>query len=370
MLRNVRLALMAFVILAVAPAIRAAAMPARQAETPAAIAAEPLSEAGRHAIFMPAVRKARVDAIYWGASMGGVPWNMARLTAWESTVANGKGVSVVHWWHDWGNGDGSAHAFEAKVLDAVRMHGSIPMITWNPRGGPDPARWRLAAIINGTHDAYIRQYATAVKNWGYPIFIRLMHEMNGDWNYEWQELQNGNRRGEYVPAYRHVVDIFRAVGANNVSFVWCPNIVEPTSDWPSLASLYPGDGYVDWTALDGYNWGATQRWGWWSFDRLFNYSYNVILKLAPSKPVMIAEFGTVEVGGDKAAWIADALGTQLPGRYPRVRAAIYANYDGDGAMDWYIETSQASINAWKAQITGSYYLRNGYGSTTGKPPVP
>ena len=47
--------------------------------------------------------------------------------------------------------------------------------------------------------------------------------MNGNW-FAWMEGVNGNQPGEYVAAWRHVHDIFTAVGATNVSWVWCPNV--------------------------------------------------------------------------------------------------------------------------------------------------
>ena len=65
-----------------------------------------------------------------------------------------------------------------------------------------------------------------------------------------------------MQAWKHIVDIFRSVGANNVSYVWCPNFIYPsTTTWPTYASLYPGDSYVDWTCLDGYNWGTNKKEG-------------------------------------------------------------------------------------------------------------
>ena len=76
--------------------------------------------------------------------------------------------------------------------------------------------------------------------------------MNGWWR-PWSEQANGNHPGEFVAAWRHVVDIFRAQGATNVTWVWCPNIVGPKSQ---LTGLYPGDNYTDWVCMDGYNWGT------------------------------------------------------------------------------------------------------------------
>ncbi len=81
--------------------------------------------------------------------------------------------------------------------------------------------------------------------------MRFNWEMNGRW-FPWSEGVNGNKSGEYVTAWRHVHDIFTAVGANKVTWVWCPNI-DPNRIFLDLASQYPGDEYVDWTCLDGYN---------------------------------------------------------------------------------------------------------------------
>ena len=257
--------------------------------------------------------------IYWGVNMSGLPEDIGKLSTWESNVA-GKGASIAHWGQFWDSNDGGYKPWPSLYIDGVRNHGSIPMISWTPEGGTDPTRWQLRKIIDGVHDAYIRQFATDAKKWGFPFFLRIMHEMNGAWGWPWQEDSNGNKRGEFVPAWRHIIDIFRSVGVTNASFVWCPNVDWNGSPNPSYASLYPGDSYVDWICLDGYNWGTTRSWGWDTFDEVFNWSYNEIVKVAPSKPVMLGEFGSVEQGGSKAAWLTDALTVQIPSKYTKVRA--------------------------------------------------
>jgi beta-mannanase len=298
--------------------------------------------------------------------MQGAPWDLNKLSAWERDVT-GKAVSIINWGHFWDNGSGGYRAWSNGTINNARGHGSIPMISWTPEGG-DNSRWQLGDIIRGDHDAYIRQFATDAKTWGHPFFLRIMHEMNGSWGYPWQETQNGNQRGEFVQAWRRIVDIFNSVGAGNASFVWCPNIDYPSTTNPSFASLYPGDAYVDWTCLDGYNWGSARSSGWQSFDQVYSYSYNEILKFAPSKPMMIGEFGSVEQGApagqSKATWFTDALSTQLPQRYPQIRAAVYFNWPFDG-VDWRIETSAAAQDAWRAGIASPYYLANQFGSISG-----
>jgi beta-mannanase len=258
-------------------------------------------------------------SIYWGVNMQGVPWDLTKLSNWERDVA-GKAVSIVHWGHTWEN-NGSYRNWSSSPANNARSHGSIPMISWTPEGA-DNTRYQLGDIIRGDHDAYIRRFATDAKAWGQPFFLRIMHEMNGAWGYPWQEDVNGNKRGEFVQAWRHIIDVFRAVGTTNASYVWCPNIEFPNSPNPTYASLYPGDSYVDWSCLDGYNWGTARSTGWQTFDQVFSYSYNEVLKVAPSKPMMLGEFGSVEQGGSKANWFTDTLKTQLPGKYNRIRAAV------------------------------------------------
>ncbi len=306
-------------------------------------------------------------SIYWGVNMSGVPWDPNVLSAWERDVT-GKAVSIINWGHFWGNSSGAYQNWSNGTINSARSHGAIPMISWTPEGGPAD-KWQLGDIINGTHDAYIRQFATDAKSWGFPFFLRIMHEMNGSWGYNWQETQNGNQRGQFVQAWRHIVDIFRQVGVSNASYVWCPNIDYPNTTNPSFASLYPGDSYVDWTCLDGYNWGSNRSSGWQSFDQVYSYSYNEILKIAPAKPMMIGEFGSVEQGGSKASWFTDALSTQIPGKYKSIKAAVYFNWQFDG-VDWRVETSTAARDAWRKGIASSYYAADRFGSITGKIAVP
>ena len=97
---------------------------------------------------------------------------------------------------------------------------------------------------------YLRQYASEAKAWGHPFFLRFASEMNGSW-VSWSERHSGNSAGQFVQAWRHVHDIFTSVGATNVTWVWCPN-TENAYTTP-LEDLYPGNAYVDWAGIDGYN---------------------------------------------------------------------------------------------------------------------
>lgn len=307
-------------------------------------------------------------SVYWGALIDGVPSDLTKLDTFEQGV--GKPVSIVHWGQPWKD-NGGYLPFEPELAEAVRARGSIPMINWGSwalGGGIDQPAFSLAAIARGDHDGHIRQWAAAAKAWGHPLFLRFDHEMNLRWQFSWQEQANGNQPGDFVRMWRHVHDLFTQVGATNVTWVWCPNITDPTADYPSYASLYPGDAYVDWVALDGYNWGTDQGSGWQSFAEVFGYSYGLITQLAPSKPVMIGEWASSEHGGDKAAWIRDALGTQLPRAFPRIKAVVWFNW-ADAGQTWPVESSPAAQAAFRAGIASRSYAANQF-TALSQSPIP
>ena len=130
-------------------------------------------------------------------------------------------------------------------------------MTWEPsdyRLGTNQPRYALSRIIAGDFDGYIRSWAKAAKAWGKPFMLRFAQEMNGNWN-PWGVAVNGNKPGQYVQAYRHIHKLFTSVGATNVIWVWSPNILYPGG--ASLSSVYPGNPYVNWIGVDGYNWGTS-----------------------------------------------------------------------------------------------------------------
>ena len=100
---------------------------------------------------------------------------------------------------------------------------------------------------------------------------------------------------------------------------------------------------------------------WKSFAQVFGPTYNHLLQIAPSKPVMLAETSSTEYGGSKASWITDALVTQLPLNFPRVRALVWFNWNTDG-MDWVIETSSPAQTAFATGIASPHYATNSFGN--------
>lgn len=319
-------------------------------------------------------------AIYWGAyisgstygtSLGDAPWDTNTWDLFETNA--GKKVSVLHWGQAWhwraqsgysGILDGFYQKFYPGDFDKVRQRGAIPFLDWGSwsldnAGSVYQPAFSLNQIISGTYDSYIRQWAIDAKNWSHPFFLRFDWEMNGNW-FPWSEKVNGNSSGQFVSAWKHVHNIFTSVGATNVTWVWCPNINYPGSI--PLSILYPGDSYVDWVCIDGYNWGTNNPGHpdvWKSFYQVFKPTYDEVTALAPDKPLIIGETASSESGGSKAAWIKDMLAQAIPIHFPKINGFLWFNWNTDNS-DWVIETSTAAREAFYFGISSPYYATNDF----------
>ncbi len=311
-------------------------------------------------------------AVYWGVYMDGVPWDMSRLRDFEASV--GKPVSIVHFGQAW-QLDTTMQPFPPRLFDTVREHGAIPMVNWGSWRlgyGSEQPDYRLREISSGRYDAYITQWARSAKAWGKPFFLKFNHEMNGWWQFPWAEQINSNQPGDYVKAWHHVHDIFTREGVTNATWVWCPNVASARST--PFATLYPGDAYVDWTCLHGYNFGGTE---WHNFSQIFSgyvgnpyNSYQQLVNLAPSKPMMLGEWGSNEAGDGgvkKAAWIRDALAVQIPYNYPQIKAVVWFNWNSNPHGSVLIDSSAASLEAWRDAVAASIYGTNQFGTLTTSP---
>ena len=313
--------------------------------------------------------------IYWGAWIGDqltgneAPWDMSAVSKFEQMT--GKPMSLVHFSSPFADCSPSCsfYKFPTSSMQAIREHGSIPFFSWASQATPagiDQPDFQLSDVISGRYDDYIREFAEGARDWGHPFFLRFNWEMNGNW-FEWSEGVNGNQAGEYVAAWRHVHDIFTEVGATNATWVWCPN-VDPESKLHDLSSLYPGDAYVDWTGLDGYNSGTvpSREDHWRSFNNLYSATYKEITEeIAPTKPLVIGEIASTEQGGSKGDWIQEAL-TSIPAEYSKVGALLWFEKYDDG-MDWPIESSAAATSAFASAIQNPIYKGNSYANLGGGP---
>jgi hypothetical protein len=280
-----------------------------------------------------------------GALLGGyispdaARWRRTNITAREAQL--GRKLNIDHRYYAWGQRFPTADdAWDVR-------NGRIPLITWEP--------WHttLDAIDSGADDAMIGARAAAVATFGKPVFLRWGHEMNGNW-YPWAGTHSNtpgatDGPAKYVAAWRHIHHIFSAAGATNAVWVWSPNWANiPDQPWNAHQRYYPGDGYVDWVCIDGYNRDASS---WKSFTSIFSPVYRTYHR---RKPIMIGETASVEGRpGQKAQWVADAR-RAIRSTFPSIAALLWFDTTKDG-NDWRIDSSASAFAAFTALASDSYF---------------
>jgi len=237
----------------------------------------------------------------------------------------------------------------------------IPMVTLEPWGelkknlegnyeGP------LHRINRGVLDGYFRQLASDIRLFDSPVRVRFAHEMiqndvpeysdpHPGW-YPWQDEPQ-----QYVMAFRRLVRIFREEKTDNVEFVWAPNF--HMYDYTILEKYYPGQDYVDWIGLDGYNWSGHD------FDGIFSYIYRAIVghvDIFGDKPIMLSEFAMAENLSPKTSkgeWIKDAF-LKMKTSYPKIRAFYWFQLNKE--HDWRLDSSPESWQAFKEAMKDSSFI--------------
>jgi hypothetical protein len=297
--------------------------------------------------------------VYWGSWMDGdvygggltdAPWDGTTWDVFENHA--GKAASIIHF----GQPAPWSQIFMPAPLSLTDKRGAIPLMDMGTSGAS------LRSIASGSYDSYLTSWARAVRSYGQPFFFRWMWEMNGTW-FPWG-AEAAENPALYASAWQHFHDVAEAQGATNITWVWCPNAIFPGST--SLAQLYPGNSYVDWTCIDGYNFGLNplKYTRWTSFYEVISPTYNALTSLAPTKPIMIGETASTEVGGSKPSWIANALGNAIPNSFPKIKAVNWFNwnvFENGGRWDWPIESTFTSQAAFADAISSSYYASNEFG---------
>ena len=259
---------------------------------------------------------------------------------------------LVHIFTAWGNKPGEE--FPKLQVKAILGMGALPVITWEPwlsdfDGNAHPHlrepelrdKGGMADIARGVYDFYIIRWAKDARDIGKPLFVRPGHEMNDPYRYPWGP-QN-NKPDEFIAAWRHICNVFKANGANNVIWIWSPHPAYGYFDY-----FYPGDQFVDYIGSTALNYGSVAYWSkWWTFQEIFGQHYGELSKYR--KPIMITELGCLTVGGNRSIWFKEAL-SDLPVKYPLVKSVLFFHFSDDRtttqqSLNWYIKWDTATTQA-------------------------
>jgi hypothetical protein len=236
---------------------------------------------------------------------------LAPVRAFAAAV--GRKPNLIGQYVAWGS------RFNAAGVARAWSYGALSYLAW------EPYHPSLRAIAAGGSDAYIRQFAQAVRRLALPVVISFGHEMNGTW-YPWGSAQAS--AADFVAAWRHIHQVFLEAGASNVIWMWNPNIIND-SPGVALRPFYPGDAYVDWVGITGY----FPTTGAHTFASLFQPTVRAIRRFT-GKPLLIAETA-VETGPDEVLCVHQLVGAVA--RDPGLLGFVWFDFYKNG-VDWRAES--------------------------------
>jgi len=264
---------------------------------------------------------------------------------------------LIHIYTAWGSKD--EQQFPSLQVKAILELGSLPVITWEPwfadfsaekfpnlRAPEKRDVGGMRDVAAGKYDAYIKEWAAKTAKIDAPIFIRLGHEMNDPYRYPWGPQNNLAK--DFIAAWKHVHDVFEQQKATNVIWIWSPHPA-----YGFYEAFYPGAAYVDYVGVGILNYGTVATWSkWWSFGEIFGKHYSELAVF--NKPIMITEFGCLNVGGKRDAWYEEAL-HQLPQKYPLIKSILFFHFSDDNTttqqtINWYIKEDPATVKAIVGEI--------------------
>ncbi|MEO7838905.1 MAG: glycosyl hydrolase [Anaerolineales bacterium] len=253
------------------------------------------------------------------------------LLSYEETV--GKSAAWVYFSNNWYH----SRAFPTETAIWIRETGSIPYIRLMLRSGlkhdgNEPV-FTLQNILDGKFDADLHAWCANARSFGTSILAEYGTEANSD-SFAWSGISNGagntNDYGDpiqpdgperFKDAYRHIIQICRDEGARNITWVFhIGNESFPDEDWNRMENYYPGNKWIDWIGVSTYGTYGPQSSYVNDFSAGMDDIHKHILKLAPHKPIIIAEFATAKNNPklDQAQWAREALVAITSLRYANV----------------------------------------------------
>ncbi len=319
-------------------------------------------------LLLLAVHSSAHSRVMLGAFVPGNGWKQENIYSLNNKLQ--KKLSFINLFSAFSEDWDQLYWQTSKVANA----GMVPMISWMPLDQNRKDTNILPEITAGLWDEYLIEWSSRFKAWrsnydehAMPtILLRFGHEFNGNW-YSYSDTPDA-----YKNAYRYIHHLFEQQGINGyIEWVWCANNlnIDSTND---ITRYYPGDDYVDWTSIDGYNWGTNYSWtDWESFTDVYADTYSTLVTNYPDKPILIAEFGSAEpqdvpdpawgqngdnsdISKNKDVWSNNML-VALEEHFPAIRAIALFNINKE--LGWSITESQnTGLSGMNLGLSSDYYV--------------
>ena len=235
--------------------------------------------------------------------------------------------------------------FDRAWADDLAAQGARPWITLQfgefGSGRKVPLEANLPAIVNGLRDDEIARWAREIRDFGHPVYLTVFLHADRNWSIS-SGVANGGIPSDVPKAWTHVQSIFRAIGADNVAWVWAP--ADPIHD----REFAPPPSSIDavlqsFINFPGTTWGDPQA------------VLRNLTRRYPGKPLFV-EASAAGPPAEKAAWLS-RLELAVDGS-PQVHVLLY--HEGgpglapssDDAKNWSLASDAQSRAAMEHLITG------------------
>jgi len=193
----------------------------------------------------------------------------------------------------------------------------------------------VAQVTSGAEDKWLANLAVELGTLQTPVGMDFNHEFNGPW-FPWSYPKVTPE--QFVAMWRHIVTVFRDNGANNVIWIWNPNVTTPYTV-QDLRPFYPGDAYVDWVGFDGYFYAPHDTW-----STVFGRTITQV-RAFTQRPMFIVETGAgPDSGRARVIQQIFAGAAQTPG----LLGLIYFDQDKTSVHNWYINNDPSALAAFRA----------------------
>ncbi|GIG58469.1 hypothetical protein Lfu02_28410 [Longispora fulva] len=264
------------------------------------------------------------------------------LREFEATA--GRGQQIFHHYH---RGEELFPTPWEVALAREPGHERLLFLNWKPL-----MRWdRVAA---GDYDRVIDRLAAHITStYTDPFYLTVHHEPEND---VIAGAGSGMTARDYAAMYRHVVERLRAKGVTNAVTVMCYMSYVPWNVQPWFGELYPGDDVVDWVSWDVYAY-SDGGFGYGDFVEMVNRTsvgkawpgiYSWAARTFPDKPLMVAEWGVWQSGGNPGhkPWFFATTADQMA-LFPRVKALVYFDSPNAEGRDSRIDATPQAAAAFR-----------------------
>jgi hypothetical protein len=256
-----------------------------------------------------------------------VPKSYAGIEQFAQAI--GRQPNLVSYYSSWGE------EFQSSFAENATSHGATTLVEI------DPTNISLASIAAGRYDTYLTSFADQVAAFRHTVIISFGHEMNGFWE-TWG--YHHTAPSAFIAAWRHIVNLFRARDADNVTWLWQVNSASPQTgpvrDW------WPGSQYVNWVGVSGYYYVPGE-----TFDYIFNPVVTAIRQFTQD-PLLIAETAVGPQAGQSRG-IKDLFAGL---RMQHYLGLVWFDQHSYGGLykgeDWRLEGDTVGLTAFRDALKG------------------